>query len=60
MSSKDAETFHFDASKMARFLDHDNHETRAALKDLFQDSLFTPRYAIPLAEERELAMARLT
>ena len=40
-------------------LEHDNRETRSALKELFKDPLFTPRYAITLPEERELALARL-
>jgi acyl-CoA oxidase len=49
----------FDQSAMAELLAHDNHKTRAALKELFRDPLFTPRYAITLADERELALKRL-
>ena len=40
-------------------LEHDNQQTRQALRDLFKASLFTPRYNISLDEERELAYARL-
>jgi len=49
----------FDRHAMARLLAHDNHETRDGLKALFKDALFTPRYAITLPEERDLALARL-
>ena len=40
-------------------LEYDNQQTRQALRDLFKDSLFTPRYNISLDEERELAYQRL-
>ena len=49
----------FDVEKLRFILEHDNHDTRAALKELFKDELYTPRYAIPLAEERRLAYERL-
>ena len=49
----------FDISRMTSLLEHDNRETRSALKELFKDPLFTPRYALTLPEERELALARL-
>lgn len=49
----------FDQSDMQRLLEHDNHETRAALKALFRDEVFIPRYAIRLSKERELALTRL-
>ena len=49
----------FDIAQMTNLLEHDNRETRSALKELFKDPLFTPRYAITLPEERELALARL-
>ena len=49
----------FDISQMTSLLEHDNRETRSALKELFKDPLFTPRYALTLPEERELALARL-
>lgn len=44
---------------MAELLAHDNHQTRADAKALFQDPLFTPRYALSLRDERELALRRL-
>ena len=40
-------------------LEYDNQQTRQALRDLFKDPLFTPRYNISLDEERELAYQRL-
>ena len=49
----------FDIEKLRFILEHDNHDTRAALKELFKDELYTPRYAIPLEEERRLAYERL-
>lgn len=49
----------FDTSKLQFILEHDNHDTRAALKELFKDELYTPRYAISLEEERRLAYERL-
>ena len=49
----------FDVERLRFILEHDNHETRAALKELFKDELYTPRYAIPLEEERRLAYERL-
>ena len=53
------ESLDFDTGAMQHLLEHDNHETRAALRDLFKDELFVPRYAVPLEEERELALKRL-
>lgn len=32
----------FDTEAMQRVLDHDNHETRRAMKDLMKDDLFVP------------------
>jgi len=49
----------FDASAMSRLLDHDNIDTRDGLKELFNGELYTPRYNVTLAEERELALQRL-
>ena len=49
----------FDIACMTALLEHDNRETRSSLKELFRDPLFTPRYALTLPEERELALARL-
>lgn len=44
---------------LQHLLDHDNHEMRAKLREFLKDKLFQPRYSVPLAEERELALARL-
>lgn len=49
----------FDLHAMERLLAHGNVDTRAGLQALFADPLFTPRYNVSLAEERELALARL-
>ncbi|EIE22640.1 acyl-CoA oxidase [Coccomyxa subellipsoidea C-169] len=49
----------FDPEALQRILDHDNHETRRAMKDLMKDDLFVPRYDMDLREERELAFQRL-
>ena len=57
--SKPRSPLNFDSTKMQALLDHDNFETRSELKELFKDELFTPRYAISLEEERELALQRL-
>ena len=38
-------------SMLQDLLEHDNQKTRKALRDLFKDSLFTPRYNISLDEE---------
>jgi acyl-CoA oxidase len=46
-------------STLQDLLEHDNQETREALRALFKDSLFTPRYNISLDEERDLAYERL-
>ena len=48
----------FDLTKMARLLDHDNHDTRDGLKKLFREPLYTPRYNLSLDEERDLAYKR--
>ena len=32
----------FDPEALQRILDHDNHETRRAMKDLMKDDLFVP------------------
>ena len=45
--------------KLARLLEHDNHDSRRQLKQLLSQDIFTPRYNIPLAEEREIALQRL-
>lgn len=49
----------FDVCKMTELLDHDNHEMRASMREFLGTELFTPKYNIPLMEERELALQRL-
>ncbi|ETV98078.1 hypothetical protein H310_09362 [Aphanomyces invadans] len=49
----------FNPSTVSRLLDHDNHDTRAKLRELFKDPLYRPKYNIPLDQERELAYQRL-
>jgi acyl-CoA oxidase len=38
----------FDPKAFQTILDHDNHETRAALRDLSKDSIFAPHYNVSL------------
>jgi acyl-CoA oxidase len=52
-------TPHFNISNMQELLDHDNHDTRSQLKELFKDPMFIPRFNISMDEERELALKRL-
>jgi len=49
----------FNIEKMKHLLDHDNHEMRNDLRKFLSDPIFTPRYNIPLDEEREIALQRL-
>jgi len=49
----------FDVAKMRDLVNHDNHEQREQMRQLFSQSLFTPRYNIALDAERELALLRL-
>ena len=50
----------FDVAKMIHLLDHDNHDKRAKFRKIFsEDPLMTPKYNIPLDEERDLALKRL-
>ncbi|KAI3425022.1 hypothetical protein D9Q98_008403 [Chlorella vulgaris] len=46
-------------TELQRVFDHDSYQERAHMKDLMRAELFTPRYAISVAEERELALQRL-
>ncbi|MEO1335548.1 MAG: acyl-CoA dehydrogenase [Myxococcota bacterium] len=48
-----------DSATLCEVLEHDHQKTRAQLKALFKDELFTPRYAISLERERDLAYQRL-
>ncbi|CAG0896946.1 unnamed protein product [Darwinula stevensoni] len=45
--------------KLKSILDGDNHVMRDELRNYLCDPLMAPRYQIPLAEERELALQRL-
>lgn len=50
----------FDPKVMTTFIDDQNHELHANMRDfLSKDKFFVPRYNIPLEEERELALQRL-
>lgn len=49
----------FEARRVQRLLDHDNHDTRAALRAFLNSDLFAPRHGLSLTEERDLALARL-
>ena len=44
----------FNITKMQELLDHDNHQMRAELREFLSDPVFTPKYNIPLEEEREV------
>lgn len=57
--SKNKAAMDFKVSALQDLLEHDNQDTRAQLRDLFKDELFTPRFNISLSEERELALNRL-
>ncbi|KAF0697770.1 Aste57867_11563 [Aphanomyces stellatus] len=49
----------FPTDKLNEWLDPDNREMRSKLKVFLKDNSFRPRYNIPLAEEREIALAQL-
>uniref|UniRef100_A0A6A7G111 Acyl-coenzyme A oxidase n=1 Tax=Hirondellea gigas TaxID=1518452 RepID=A0A6A7G111_9CRUS len=48
-----------DVSNLKDRLDHDNLDTRNALRRLLVDDIFRPRFNISLREERQLALDRL-
>ncbi|CAG0913686.1 unnamed protein product [Notodromas monacha] len=48
-----------DSAVLKRLLDANNWESRDALRDLLATGAMVPRYNIPLAEERDLALRRL-
>lgn len=48
-----------DIGEMARIIDHDNHDMRKAFRQFLSDPIMTPRYNIPLEEERERALAQM-
>ncbi|ETV72367.1 hypothetical protein H257_12517 [Aphanomyces astaci] len=49
----------FPTDKMNEWLDPDNRDMRRELKVFLEDDSFRPRYNIPLAEEREIALGQL-
>ena len=51
----------FDAERMSRLLDHHNHDSRDALRELFakESELYRPVYDASLEEERQMAYVRL-
>ena len=49
----------FPVDKMGDLLDHNNHDTRQKMRKLLSQPEFAPRYNIPLAEEREVALRTL-
>ena len=44
---------------LQKIIDHDNHEMRANFREFLKQDTFRPKYAITLAEERQLALDRL-
>ncbi|KAK3872008.1 hypothetical protein Pcinc_022888 [Petrolisthes cinctipes] len=55
-----AQTTHsFDVKSMTALLDHDNHDMRAKFREFMSEGVMKPQYSIGLAEEREVALARL-
>jgi len=44
---------------LQHIMDHDNHDMRARFREYLKRPEFKPKYAITLAEERELALERL-
>ncbi|MCL4124637.1 UNVERIFIED_CONTAM: hypothetical protein GTU68_029984 [Idotea baltica] len=56
---KSVQTTTFDIGKMTSLLDHDNHDMRMKLREFLSDEIMTPRYNIPLEEERDIALQRL-
>ena len=49
----------FDLEKMTEILDHDNLQMRKDFRRFVADPVMTPKYNIPLAEEREMSLQRL-
>lgn len=49
----------FNIEKMTAFLDYDNIEMKKKMRKFLSSPLFIPKYNIPLADERELALKRL-
>jgi len=49
----------FNIPALASILDHDNHEMRSEFRKFVSDPIMTPKYNIPLHEERDVALIRL-
>lgn len=49
----------FNVSAMTDLLDADNHEMRQEFRKFVSDPCMIPKYNIPLAEEREIALKRM-
>ena len=49
----------FDAAEFQRIIDHDNHDTRRAMRELSKDPIFIPRYNVSLRYQREVALEQL-
>jgi acyl-CoA oxidase len=45
--------------ELTRLMDHDNHDMRREFREYLKKPDFQPKYAIPLNDERELALKRL-
>lgn len=45
--------------ELQMLLEHDSHVERQNMKEIMRSELFTPRWNIPVAEERRLALERL-
>lgn len=49
----------FNPTQMMEVVDRDNHDMRKKMRTFLGNSSMTPRYNIPLHEERDLALSRL-
>mmetsp|Transcript_3167 Transcript_3167/g.6936 ORF Transcript_3167/g.6936 Transcript_3167/m.6936 type:complete len:665 (+) Transcript_3167:191-2185(+) len=49
----------FNVAELQHLLDHDNHDTRQAMKEVMKNPIYVPQYDMDLRDERELALQRL-
>ncbi|KAI8929110.1 acyl-CoA dehydrogenase/oxidase [Entophlyctis helioformis] len=49
----------FNAERLNALLENDNRDKRARFKEFLKDPLFVPRFNVPLAAERDIALERL-
>lgn len=54
-----SDTDNFNIDELSELLDHDNLEMRKEFRKFVSDPAFTPRYNVPLHEEREIALDQL-